>query len=105
MRVLQTQTERLQDLIENILDLSRLELGRERITLEPMYLNEVVAQVVAAYQLRAQAKGLTLTFTATDDLPLILGEHNQLAQIVTNLVTNGLNYTNELGRASCRERV
>lgn len=95
MRVLQMQTERLQDLIENILDLSRLELGRDRIAFEPLSLNDVVTQVVSAYQLRAQAKGLTLTFTPVEALPLILGEHNQLAQVVTNLVMNSLNYTNE----------
>lgn len=95
MRVLQTQTERLQDLIENILDLSRLELGRERVKLEITQVNEVVAQVVAAYQLRAQGKGLILTFTPAENLPLILGEPNQLAQVVTNLVANSLNYTTE----------
>lgn len=95
MRVLQTQTERLQDLIENILDLSRLELGWGRLTFEPLDLNEIVAQVVMTYQLRAQAKGLTLTFTPADDLPQILGEPKQLAQVVTNLITNGLNYTDE----------
>jgi PAS domain S-box-containing protein len=95
MRVLHTQTERLQDLIENILDLSRLELGWERIPFEPIDLNETVEQVVMAYQLRAQAKGLTLTFTPTSDLPQILSEPKQLAQVVTNLITNGLNYTDK----------
>ncbi len=95
MHVLHMQTERLQDLIENILDLSRLELGPEQITLEPMSLNEVIVQVVTAYQLRAQTKGLTLVFTPDNDLPLILGDREQLTQVVTNLITNGLNYTNK----------
>jgi len=95
MRVLHTQAERLQDLIENILDLSRLELGWEQILFEPLALNEIVAQVIMAYQLRAQAKGLTLTFTPANDLPHIGGEPKQLVQVVTNLIANGLNYTDE----------
>ena len=95
LRVLRAQTDRLQQLIEDILDLSRLELGYEQVTLEPVMFNEVVAQVVAAYQLRAQARGLTLIFDPADDLLPIMGERNQLSQVVTNLLVNALNYTEQ----------
>lgn len=91
--VLQQQTERLRQLIEDILDLSRLEMGRERLVFTLFSLNNVVESVVSAYQVQTQETGLKLRFMPGADLPMIWGEQNQLAQVVTNLVTNSIKYT------------
>jgi PAS domain S-box-containing protein len=87
------QANRLMQLVEDILNLSRLELGASRIQFEPVDLNTLVAAVVGAHQPGAEAAGLKLSFTPDAHLPPVQGEPNQLAQVMTNLITNAINYT------------
>jgi len=91
--VLRQQSKRLAQLVDDILNLSRLEMGKDRIAFGPVDLNYVVDQVVTAHQPRAEAASLTLTFEPHIDLPPVRGEVNQLAQVITNLIGNALSYT------------
>jgi signal transduction histidine kinase len=93
--VLQQQVRRVVALVDDILDLSRLERRKEQgvMSYQPVRLNDVVNQVMLAHQPRAEADGLALTFEPASDLPLILGDANQLAQVITNLIANALSYT------------
>jgi PAS domain S-box-containing protein len=93
--VLKQQTLRLSQLVEDILDLSRLEIAGREGLFGPVDLSAVIDQVVTAHQPRAEAAGLTLTFTAADNLPTVRGDIHQLTQVVTNLVVNALNYTSQ----------
>jgi PAS domain S-box-containing protein len=94
LSVLHQQMKRVAALVDDILDLSRLERWQQQgLSLVAVQLNEVAAQVVAAYQPRAQVEGLALTLETTPHLPPVHGDANQLAQVVTNLVVNALNYT------------
>ncbi len=93
LQVLEKQGDRLAQLIEDILDLSRLETGGRRAPFALVSLNDLAAQVIAAHQASAEEKALTLTFTPDTDLPFIMAARNQLAQVVTNLIANALNYT------------
>ncbi|MCA0458719.1 MAG: PAS domain S-box protein [Chloroflexi bacterium] len=86
------QLERLTNFVNATLDLSRLELGQDRIAFGPIDLNNVVQQVVGALHPRAEIAGLQMTFHA-GSIPNVSGEFNQLAQVVTNLVANAINYT------------
>lgn len=97
MSILKEQTARLGSLIEDILDLARLERDKSKAEFTPLDLNVVVEQVIGAHQPRAESAGLTLAFESAPDLPPIRGEHKQLVQVVTNLVANALNYTAEGG--------
>jgi len=91
--VLNEQAARLGQLIEDILDLSRLEMGGHRVQFAPVKLNDLVEQVVDAHQVSAEDAGLLLTFAPADGLPPVTGERNQLAQVITNLIANAINYT------------
>jgi signal transduction histidine kinase len=91
--ILQKQADRLGQLIQDILDLSRLELGRHKVEFEPLNLNTLVEEIVEAHLPRAQASDLNLSFNPDANLPQILGVRNQLAQIITNLLVNAINYT------------
>jgi PAS domain S-box-containing protein len=93
LSVVKQQSRRLGQLVDDILNLSRLEMGRERTAFGPVDLNFVVEQVVAAHQPRAESSGLILSFEPQPDLQAVRGEVNQLSQVVTNLVINALNYT------------
>jgi signal transduction histidine kinase len=94
--ILKREVGRLQQLVEDILDLSRVEMGKRKgITFAPINLNEVAAQIVTAHQPRAREAGLSLSFVPGLGLLPVRGEANQLAQAVSNLITNALNYTIE----------
>ena len=93
LETLKEQANRLAQLVEDILNLSRLELGADKVQFAPVDLNALARQVVDAHRPTAEAAGLTLAFTPDPELPPVWGEPNQLAQVITNLVANGINYT------------
>jgi signal transduction histidine kinase len=87
------QARRMQQLIENILDLSRLERDTAQPVFEPVDLNAVLERVVLTQQPRAEAAGLRLVLDATPDLPQVQGDVNHLLQVMTNLIANAISYT------------
>ncbi len=92
--VLKQEANRLRQMTENILTLSRLELAQTKESkFKLVDLNEIVAQVVIAHHPRAEMSQLRLSFTPSPDLPVIRGEPNQLAQVITNLISNAIRYT------------
>jgi PAS domain S-box-containing protein len=84
---------RLGTFIEDLVTLSRLELGVSTTELIRLDCNEVVRRVVEVYELLAEDKGLTLHFESQPDLPLILADSHQIERAVVNLVSNALKYT------------
>jgi signal transduction histidine kinase len=95
LTVLQEQVDRLGQIIESVLTLSRIELGRERVEFAPIDLNDLVQQMVIAYRPRAQASNLTLHFEPAQDLAPIPGAQGQLVELVTHLLINAIQYTPE----------
>lgn len=94
--VLQQQIKRVAELVDDILDLARLESQQQQgFVPQPIQLNTLVAQLVTAHQPQAEALALTLSFVPLADLPPTYGDANQLAQVVTNLLANALNYTRQ----------
>jgi PAS domain S-box-containing protein len=93
LSTLKEQTVRLSQLIENILDLSRLDSDKQAPEFGPLALNEVVEQVVEVHQPRAESAGLELSFEPGVQLPLIRGDTGQLVRVITNLIANAINYT------------
>ncbi len=92
--ILKEQAARLAQLIESILDLSRLDVTKEKpVEFSLINLNAVVEKVVVAHQPRAEVARLHLVHELYANLPPVLGEYGQLSQVVTNLMANALNYT------------
>jgi GAF domain-containing protein len=91
--VMRQQIARLSQLMSDILSLSRLEMSRGRIRFTLVDINQLVEQTVASLEIRIESADLHLTCELEPDLPLVSGEPNQLAQIVSNLLTNAINYT------------
>ncbi len=92
---LKIQIQYLASLIEDILQLSRMDLGRSAITMQAVNLGQIVGNIIEGNQPRAALKNITLLYQPQPDLPDILGERNQLSQVAANLVVNALNYTKE----------
>ena len=91
--ILKQQANRLQQLIEDILDISRLDTAEPKTMLESVDLTAVAEHVVLAARSRAAAVGLEIHLAADENRLLVLGDFSQLIQVATNLIANAINYT------------
>ncbi|MBI5669634.1 MAG: response regulator [Chloroflexi bacterium] len=80
-------------LINDVLDLSKIESGQMTLTLSPISIAEVIYDVVTDSTARATAKGLTLHVNLDDALPNLHGDAVRIRQIVSNLVDNAIKFT------------
>jgi two-component system sensor histidine kinase NblS len=95
------ETDRLTRLVNDVLDLSRLESDRIW-TLEPVELRPAMEQTLRNYRLNADDKGVQLELDVDEQLPRVLGNWDLLLQVFDNLVGNGLKFTASGGRLALR---
>jgi PAS domain S-box-containing protein len=91
------ETERLTDLIEDLLTISRLEAGRLEITIKPVNVNLLVLDLANDRTPLATSKGLVLNYSTDPNLPEAQADQRLLTQVLSNLLTNALNYTPQNG--------
>jgi PAS domain S-box-containing protein len=84
-------------LIDDILDVSRITLGKLRLAIEQLDLNEIVANAVEAVTPAANAKSVAVETELTRDALIVNGDPNRLQQIVWNLVNNAVKFTSAGG--------
>jgi two-component system sensor histidine kinase BaeS len=92
------ETERLNDFIDDVLELSRLESGVLALHLEPLDLAAWTQELVAALRPRLEEKGLTLIVEIPPHLPPFRADHDRLWQAVMNLLDNAVKFTPDGGR-------
>lgn len=80
-------------IINDILDLSRIEQGRMEVDKRPLFLREIAEAAMEAVRERAEGQGLTLDVTLPGDLPPVLGSAEKLHQILANLLSNAVKFT------------
>jgi two-component system phosphate regulon sensor histidine kinase PhoR len=104
LEIVARHTERLGRLLNDLTDLSNIELGRVALRLEPVALSEVVESVLTIITPRAESGGVALATELPSDLPAVLADHDRLAQILINLVDNAVKYTPAGGRVTVAAR-
>lgn len=95
------ETDRLTRLVNDVLDLSKLESCRI-YHLESVELAQPVEQTLRTYQLNARDKGIELVQEIEPNLPAVFGHYDLLLQVLTNLVGNSLKFTEPGGRITIR---
>jgi two-component system sensor histidine kinase NblS len=95
------ETDRLTRLVNDVLDLSRLESCRI-YHLEPVDIAQPIEQTLRTYQLNARDKGIELIQDIEPNLPPVLGHYDLLLQVLANLVGNSLKFTEPGGRVAIR---
>jgi PAS domain S-box-containing protein len=93
LEVIRRNADRLSLLINDLLDISRIEAGKVRLDLRETQMSQLVEHVVESMMITAQSKGLTLTLSANADLPSVMADWDRLTQVMTNLLGNAINYT------------
>ena len=91
------RAEDLSHLVDDMLDLSKIEADRLEIKVEPLSLGPCLKEVVDQLKPMANAKGLHLTLEMADALPNVLADDHRIRQIVINLVSNALKFTEQGG--------
>lgn len=92
----------LLDLINDILDLSKVEAGKLELSIRRVDISGLVAQMAAMVRDRAVAAGLKLVAELAPDLPPLLGDERRLKQIFLNLLSNAIKFTPGNGRVTIR---
>ncbi len=95
------ETDRLTRLVNDVLDLSRLESDRVW-SFEPMELDTAIEQTLRSYRLNAQDKGVSLELDLSADLPRVRGNYDMMLQVFDNLVGNALKFTPPGGMVQLR---
>lgn len=104
--IVKNNTERLNILVNDLLDISRIEAGRVILLPQPLDLRDVAEDVLADMLRRSQEENKPMAFSldAPKDLPRIRGDAERVRQIMGNLVDNAYHYTPENGRITVRLR-
>ncbi|MFA5124912.1 MAG: HAMP domain-containing sensor histidine kinase [Patescibacteria group bacterium] len=86
-------TERLLNLIENLLDISRIEAGRLEFDIRPVDLTKIAEELKDEFQSKANAKKIKLEVYYPDNLPSAKTDMVKIKEVASNLVDNALKYT------------
>jgi two-component system phosphate regulon sensor histidine kinase PhoR len=90
--VMQTEAQRMTRLVEDLMSLTRVEINEHVPPRHRVDLGEVLTAVTEALTVRAEQRQMTLVLEAPADLPQVIGETDQLAQVFHNLVDNAVKY-------------
>jgi PAS domain S-box-containing protein len=99
LEIVSSNTERLSILVNDLLDLSRIEAGRVSLSLQPLDLREIAESAMGEVARRSQVekREMGLKLDSPPDLPRVYGDLERVHQILSNLLDNAYSYTPEKG--------
>ncbi|BBI71355.2 hypothetical protein HAALTHF_12340n [Vreelandella aquamarina] len=93
--IIRRSTEHLSDLIEGLLEISKIEAGRLELYRNQVRVSALIDEIVAMFRLQAQEKGIDFTFTSEGRIPeWVITDEKRLRQILINLLSNAIKFTN-----------
>ena len=103
LNIIISEAERLTTLINDVLDIAKMESGKVEWDQEPVLMLEVLERSIAASSSLFEQEGLSLITDFPETLPPVLGDSDRLIQVVINLLSNAVKFT-EAGDVTCRAR-
>jgi len=97
LSIIQSSTTRLSNLINDILDISRIESGSIEIKHEPIDYRRIVADTLRLMKAAADEKQISMDASLPETIPPVRGDIDKVAQVLGNLVSNAIKYTPEGG--------
>jgi signal transduction histidine kinase len=106
LQACQEDCERLERLMRDLLDLSRIEAGKNVPQLSPIRVGDLILGSTEGLRAQAEAKGVSFVSDLPPEIPLVLADRGQIERVVTNLVSNAIRHTDPGGeiRASAVRR-
>lgn len=104
LKVMVRAEERLERLIEDLIQFSLASRGELTMNVGPMQLLKTLQKILASAEQRAQAAGVTLASRLAERLPILYADEEKIAWVVGQLVDNGLKFTNRGGRVELEAR-
>ena len=92
-----SNADRMNKLVSDLLDISRIESGRMRLEFTDVSIAQVIEDALRTIRRQIEAKKQTLGVKVSPDLPLVRGDRDRFVQVLTNLVSNAHKYTPEGG--------
>jgi signal transduction histidine kinase len=99
LEVISNGVDRLENSINKLLQISRLEFGKIKMKMRDLRLSDLIQSTVEKMGLMARQKGITLTHRV-EELPQVRGDEEQLAEVISNLLDNAIKFTPEGGRVT-----
>lgn len=94
--IIKTACDQLKNLIDDILDISKIEMGRLKIQNNRFDVIKLITLLSDAYTIRGKQKGITFSHSIDTKIPrFIIGDKYRLSQILTNLLNNALKFTSQ----------
>ncbi len=100
LNVVVSEGERLTKLIDDVLDLAKIEAGKFTWNMESLAVSDVIGRAVSATASLVEAKKLTLVQNIEPGLPEVSGDRDRLIQVVINLISNAVKFT-DAGSITC----
>ena len=107
LEIVQGNTERLNILVNDLLDVSRIETGKFDLSMQPLRLQPLIEDIVEEQRLRMQKndREIDLELDLPPDLPSVWGDDRRVRQIMNNLVSNAYHYTPSGGNIHVKAHV
>jgi len=93
--MVQNSSRHLLNLINDVLDISKIEAGQMTVQIHPFSLRETLQKTVESLQRTAQTKGLELELSLTDDIDALVSDQRRVEQVLLNLINNAIKFTEE----------
>lgn len=100
LKIVEDETDRLTRLIEDLLDLSRIESGRLKIKEEKIDIAPLIKKCVEGLMVQSEERNIQLQLMVPDSLPEILADRDKITQILINLLSNAIKYTQNGGKVT-----
>lgn len=98
------ESNRLSDLINKFLDISKIEAGKIQMKRAPMQLREVVDKVLDINMFQSERKNIPVSVKASPNLPLVYADRDMIEQVILNLFSNAIKYSPEHASVELRLR-
>ena len=100
MNVIISETERLSQMVEELLDFSRMQSGRFTLKMDTMDILAELGEAVLIYQERGKQCGVTIHYNEPEMLPFVFGDKNRLRQLFINIIDNAIKYSDKGGNVT-----
>lgn len=98
LNIVLESTEKLQKLVSELFELSKLEANQVQPKKEPFSMSELVSDISSNYRMMAKNKGIAITTDLVEDLPPVLADISLIERVMQNLLDNALKFTPSGGR-------